>query len=116
MATTAETTATLRDARISPRKLRLVADWIRGLSADRAIALLTFNPRKGAAILRKVLNSAIENAVHNNGADVDLLRVSRVTVDGGTKLRRRRARARGRADLVMKPTSHVTVAVVEEEE
>ena len=111
-----ETTATLKGARISPRKLRLVADWIRGLPADRAMALLSFNHRKGATILRKVLGSAVANAVENNEADVDLLRVSRVTVDGGSTMRRRRPRARGRADLILKPTSHVTVAVVEEEQ
>lgn len=108
-----ETRATLRNARIAPLKLRLVANWLRGMAADRAMALLSFNPRKGAAILYKVLGSAVANAVENDAADVDLLRVTRVTVDAGPTLRRRRIRARGRSDLILKPTSHVTVVVAE---
>ena len=105
----------LRYVRISPLKLRLVADLIRGQAVDRALDRLRFNPRKGARILHKVLESAIANAEHNDGADVDMLKVAGVCVDQGPSYKRLRARARGRADRIQKRTSHVTVELVETE-
>src|SRR5574341_1438299 len=92
-----ETTASLRGVRLSTQKGRLVADQIRGLPVDRALNVLTFSPQKGARIIRKVLESAIANAEHNEGADVDELKVKRIFVERGTFLRRFRASAKGRA-------------------
>ena len=108
-----EVAARLRFARISPQKCRLVADQIRGLPVDKALNVLAFSPKKGAAILKKVLESAIANAEHNEGADVDELRVMRVFVDQGPTLKRVMPRAKGRADRILKRTSHITVAVGE---
>ena len=107
------TTATLRYARLSPQKMRLVADQIRGLPVDRALNLLAFSNKKAAAILKKVLESAIANAEHNDGADIDELKVSAVNVDPGPTQKRLRPRARGRADRIFKRMSHVTVTVAE---
>ncbi len=106
-----EVAAKLRYARISPQKCRLVADQIRGLPVDRAVQVLSFNPKKAARAVRKVLESAIANAEHNEGADVDELRVSRICVDEGPSLKRFRPRARGRATRILKRTSHITVTV-----
>ncbi|OOG22888.1 50S ribosomal protein L22 [Thioalkalivibrio denitrificans] len=108
-----ETVAKLRFARISPQKCRLVADQIRGMPVERALQELTFSPKKGARIVKKVLESAIANAEHNEGADVDELRVSRICVDQGPTLKRIHARAKGRANRILKRTSHITVAVGE---
>ena len=108
-----EVAARLRFARISPQKCRLVADQIRGLPVDKALNVLAFSPKKGAAILKKVLESAIANAEHNEGADVDELRVMRVFVDQGPTLKRIMPRAKGRANRILKRTSHITVAVGE---
>ena len=108
------TTARYRYARISAQKLRLVADQIRGLSAERAMNLLNFSTRKAAGIVRKALESAIANAEHNDGADIDELKVSAVCVDGGPSMKRIRSRARGRADRIAKRTSHLTVTVSDE--
>ncbi|MEN9503171.1 MAG: ribosomal protein [Pseudomonadota bacterium] len=108
-----EVAARLRFARISPQKCRLVADQIRGLPVDKALNVLAFSPKKGAAILKKVLESAIANAEHNEGADVDELRVMRVFVDQGPTLKRVMPRAKGRANRILKRTSHITVAVGE---
>ena len=105
--------ATLRYARISPQKCRLVADVIRGKSVDDALRTLTFSPKKSARIVKKVLESAIANAEHNHGADIDELKVSTIYVDAGPTLKRIRARAKGRATRVLKRTSHITVAVSE---
>jgi large subunit ribosomal protein L22 len=113
---TMTTSATLKYARISPQKMRLVADMVRGMPADRALSLLEFSNKKGAAILKKVLNSAIANAEHNDGADIDELRIMEVYVDQGPTLKRLRARARGRADRIIKRMSHITVKVAEPEE
>ena len=110
-----ETTATLRGVRLSAQKGRLVADQIRGLPVDRALNILNFAPQKAAGIIRKVLESAIANAEHNNGADVDELKVRRVLVERGTFLRRFRASAKGRASKIMKPTCHIFVTVGDEE-
>jgi large subunit ribosomal protein L22 len=108
-----ETVAKLRFARISPQKCRLVADQIRGMGVERALQELTFSPKKGARIVKKVLESAIANAEHNEGADVDELKVSRICVDQGPTLKRIHARAKGRANRILKRTSHITVAVGE---
>ncbi|MCG5536770.1 50S ribosomal protein L22 [Ectothiorhodospira mobilis] len=106
-----ETVAKLRFARVSPQKCRLVADQVRGLPVERALQVLTFSPKKSAHMVRKVLESAIANAEHNDGADVDELRVSRICVDQGPVLKRIEARAKGRANRIHKRTSHITVAV-----
>lgn len=103
--------ATLKYARISAHKVRLVADQVRGLSAERAIDLLRFSNKKAAAIIQKVLNSAIANAEHNEGADVDELKVLTVMVDEGPMARRFHARARGRANQILKRTCHITMKV-----
>jgi large subunit ribosomal protein L22 len=105
--------AKLRHARISAQKGRLVADQIRGLPVERALNLLTFSDKKAAAILKKVLDSAIANAENNEGADIDELRVSAVCVDEGPTMKRIRARAKGRAARILKRTSHVTVTVAD---
>jgi large subunit ribosomal protein L22 len=106
-----ETTATLRGARMSAQKGRLVADQIRGLPVDRALNVLTFSQRKAARVIRKVLESAIANAEHNDGADVDELKVKRVMVERGSFLRRFRAQSKGRAAKILKPTCHIIVTV-----
>jgi len=103
--------AVLRGVRLSAQKGRLVADQIRGLPVERALNILTFSPKKGAAIVKKVLESAIANAEHNEGADVDELKVSTIYVDEGTVLKRFHARAKGRGARILKPTCHITVTV-----
>jgi len=108
-----ETTATLRNARISPQKVRLVADQIRGMRVEPALQTLQFSTKKAAAIMKKLLESAIANAEHNDGADIDELKVSTVFVDAGPTHKRIRARAKGRANRILKRTSHITVAVAE---
>jgi large subunit ribosomal protein L22 len=109
-----ETQAVLRGARLSAQKGRLIADMIRGKSASEALDILTFSPKKGADLVKKVLESAIANAEHNNGADVDELKVSTVFVDEGMTMKRIRPRAKGRADRIFKRTSHITVKVAEQ--
>ncbi|MGH8800856.1 MAG: 50S ribosomal protein L22 [Casimicrobiaceae bacterium] len=106
-----ETNAKLRGVRLSAQKGRLVADQIRGLPVDRALNLLAFSPKKGARILRKVLESAIANAEHNEGADVDELRVTTICVDKAATLRRFTARAKGRGNTIGKQTCHIHIAV-----
>ena len=106
-----DVTARLRYARLSPQKGRLVADQIRGLPVEDAVDLLRFSPRKAARILHKVLESAIANAEHNEGADIDELTVKTVFVDQGPVHKRWKPRARGRVNRIKKPTSHVTVTV-----
>ena len=108
------TTATLRYARLPAQKGRLVADQIRGLSADKALNILNFSPKKAAHIIKKVLNSAIANAEHNDGADIDELRVAAIMVDEGPTMKRVRARARGRASRILKRTCHIKVVVAED--
>lgn len=107
------TTAKLRQARITPQKARLVADQIRGLPVGKAINVLAFSNKKAAALIKKVLESAIANAEHNDGADVDELKVKTIMVDEGPILKRWMPRARGRANQIFKRTSHVTVVVEE---
>jgi large subunit ribosomal protein L22 len=106
-----ETMAVLRGARVSAQKARLVADQIRGKPVEEALNVLAFSTKKAAALVRKVLNSAIANAEHNQGADVDELKVSTVFVDEGTSLKRIMPRAKGRADRITKRTCHITVKV-----
>ncbi|ABM61629.1 50S ribosomal protein L22 [Halorhodospira halophila] len=109
-----ETQAKLRFSRVSPQKARLVADQIRGLPVDDALRTLEYSPRKAAEIVRKVLESAVANAEHNDGADVDELRVARIFVDEGPTMKRIQPRAKGRANRILKRTSHITVAVAED--
>ncbi len=109
-----ETQAVLRGARLSAQKGRLIAGLIRGKSVAEALDILTFSPKKGADIVKKILESAVANAEHNNGADVDELSVTTVFVDEGTTMKRIRPRAKGRADRILKRTSHITVKVAEE--
>lgn len=106
-----EAAAKLRYARLSAQKGRLVADQVRGMPVDRALNLLAFSPKKAAGIFKKVLESAIANAEHNEGADVDELRVTKVFVDEGPSQKRIRARAKGRANRILKRTCHISVVV-----
>ena len=106
-----QTRATLRGARISAQKGRLVADLIRGKPVDQAMNILAFSPKKGAAIIRKVLESAIANAEHNDGADIDALKVKTIHVERGAFLKRFQARAKGRGNRVIKHTCHIFITV-----
>jgi large subunit ribosomal protein L22 len=109
------TSAKLTNTRLSPQKMRLVADQVRGLPVEKAIDVLTFSTKKAAAVIKKVLESAIANAEHNDGADIDELKISEILVDAGPTMKRLRPRARGRADRIIKRTSHVKVTVSETE-
>ena len=106
--------ATLRYARISPQKCRLVADMIRGKSVEQALSTLGYMPKKGARVLKKVLESAIANAEHNHGADIDELRVATIEVNEAPTYRRYRARAKGRGTRIIKRNSHITIRVADE--
>lgn len=108
---TIETRAVLRGVRLSDQKGRLVADQIRGLAVDKALNLLTFSPKKGAGIIKKVLESAIANAEHNDGADIDELKVKTIYVEKGAVLKRFSARAKGRGNRIVKPTCHIYLTV-----
>lgn len=110
-----QTTAILKYIRISPQKSRLVADQIRGLPVAQALEMLQFSDKKAAKSLRKAVESAIANAEHNEGADVDELRVASVRVDTGPTMKRWRARAKGRVGRIKKRTSHLVVTVSDEE-
>jgi large subunit ribosomal protein L22 len=109
-----EVVATLRHARISPQKCRLVADQIRGLTVASALKVLAFSRKKAARMMHKVLESAIANAEHNHGADIDELKVARVEVDNAPFFARYAARAKGRGDRIIKRNSHITVRVGDE--
>jgi large subunit ribosomal protein L22 len=109
------TSAKLTNSRLSPQKMRLVADQIRGLPVERALDVLTFSNKKAATVIKKVLESAIANAEHNDGADIDELKISEILVDAGPTMKRLRPRARGRADRIIKRTSHLKVTVSETE-
>lgn len=102
-----------RYARISPQKCRLIADMIRGKDVSEALTTLSFMPKKGAALVKKVLESAIANAEHNHGADIDELKVSSIMVDAGPVHKRMRARAKGRGNRILKRTSHIMVEVAD---
>lgn len=108
-----EVSAKLKNASFSAQKGRLVADQIRGLPVEDAINLLAFSPRKAAKTFKKLLDSAIANAEHNEGADIDELRVSTVFVDEGLTMKRFRARAKGRGNRILKRTCHLTIKVSE---
>jgi len=109
-----EVQAKLRGAQLSPQKARLVADQIRGKGVEEALDILAFSKKKGAAIIKKVLESAIANAEHNDGADVDELSVSTIFVDAGMTLKRISPRAKGRADRILKRSCHITVKVADQ--
>ena len=109
-----EVKALAKYIRISPQKCRLVADQVRRQPVARALELLQFSPRKAALPIRKALESAIANAEHNEGADVDDLKVSKIHVDEGLTMKRIRPRAKGRADRILKRTCHITLAVADE--
>jgi large subunit ribosomal protein L22 len=108
-----EVSASLKGARISAQKARLVADQIRGKSAEDALNILTFSTKKAASMVKKVLNSAIANAEHNEGADVDELKISQIFVGEGMTMKRVKPRAKGRADRISKRTCHITVKVAD---
>ncbi|MCU1418807.1 MAG: rplV [Schumannella sp.] len=109
-----EVAAKLSGARLSAQKARLVADQIRGKGVEDALDTLAFSNKKGAEIIKKVLESAIANAEHNEGADVDALKVSTIFVDEGVSLKRVSPRAKGRADRITKRTCHITVKVADQ--
>jgi len=108
-----ETLATHRNVNMSAQKARLVADQIRGMKVETAINLLTFSTKKAAVLIKKVLDSAIANAEHNDGADIDELKVSTIFVDQAATHKRMRARAKGRGDRILKRHCHITVKVSE---
>lgn len=108
-----EVSARLKGAKISAQKARLVVDQIRGKPVGDALNILTFSTKKGSHLVRKLLESAIANAEHNEGADVDELSVARIFVDEGLTMKRIRPRAKGRADRILKRTCHITVAVAD---
>ena len=108
-----ETKAVLRSVRLSAQKGRLVADQVRGLSVEKALNVLAFSPKRGAKIIQKVVESAIANAEHNDGADIDALKITSIYVEEGATLKRFTARAKGRGNRISKPTCHVYVTVGE---
>ena len=110
-----EIAAKLKNARISAQKARLVADQVRGKDVEEALDILSFSPKKGAAIIKKILNSAIANAEHNEGADIDELTVSTIFVDEAVTYKRMRPRAKGRGDRILKRGCHITVKVADDE-
>ena len=109
-----QTSAVLRGVRLSPQKGRLVADQVRGLAVDKALNVLKYSPKKGARIIQKVVESAIANAEHNEGADIDELWVSQVMVDEAPTIKRYRARAKGRGTRILKRNCHITLSVSDE--
>ncbi len=111
-----EVSAKLTGAQISAQKVRLVADQVRGKEVEEALDILEFSNKKAADIVKKLLNSAIANAEHNEGADVDELKVSTIFVDEGRVLKRLRPRAKGRADRILKRSCHITVKVSDSED
>lgn len=108
-----QVSAKLKYARISPQKCRLVADAIRGQSVASALQTLTLMPKKGAGMVKKVLESAVANAEHNHGADIDELKVSAICIDEAPTFRRFRARAKGRSTRIIKRNSHIMVQVAD---
>lgn len=110
-----EVSAVLRYNRLSAQKCRLVCDQIRGLAVGQALEILKFSSKKAARIVKKVLDSAIANAEHNEGADIDELKVSKIFADQGSLFKRMHARAKGRGCRILKPTCHITIVVSDEE-
>jgi len=111
-----ETTAVIRSVRLSAQKGRLVANQIRGLPVENALNILRFSSKKGAEIIKKLVESAIANAEHNDGADIDDLKISAIYVDRGTLLKRTSARAKGRGNRISKPTCHIKLIVSDNED
>ena len=109
-----QVSATLKHAHISPQKCRLVADQVRGMPMEKALNVLSFSDKKAAGMVLKVLESAIANAEHNEGADIDELKVATIMVDEGPTMKRGRARAKGRGTRILKRNSHITVTVADE--
>lgn len=109
-----QTQAVLKFVRLSPQKARLVADLVRGKKVDEAVNTLRFSNQRAAGVIRKVLESAIANAENNFGADVDELKINEIFVDEGPVMKRIMPRAKGRADRITKPTSHITIRVGDE--
>ena len=109
-----ETIARHKYARSSAQKVRLVADQIRGLPIEKALEILDFSNKKAAQLIKKVLNSAVANAEHNSGADIDELKVSKIFIDEATRMKRMHARAKGRGCRILKRTCHISVAVSSE--
>lgn len=107
--------AKLKFTRLSPQKTRLVCDQIRGKKLEQALNILNFSPKRPAAVLLKVLNSAIANAEHNHGADIDELKVATIYADQGPTYARMHAKAKGRGSRILKPTCHITVILSDEE-
>jgi large subunit ribosomal protein L22 len=105
--------ARLKGARLSAQKARLVADQVRGKRVEEALELLSYSTKKGAAIIKKVLGSAIANAEHNEGADIDELKISTICVDEGMYMKRIMPRAKGRADRILKRSCHITITVTD---
>ena len=108
-----EVSAKVSTARMSAQKARLVADQIRGKGVEEALELLSYSPKKAAVLIKKVLNSAIANAEHNEGVDIDELKVSTIYVDEAMTLKRISPRAKGRADRILKRSCHITVKVAD---
>ncbi|MDK2126359.1 50S ribosomal protein L22 [Parachitinimonas caeni] len=106
-----QVSAVLSGARLSAQKARLVADLVRGLQVEQALNILTFSPKKGAVLIKKLLESAIANAEHNEGADIDSLRITTIYVDKGASLKRFAARAKGRGNRIEKQTCHIKLTV-----
>jgi large subunit ribosomal protein L22 len=110
-----EVAAKLKFTRLSAQKCRLVCDQIRGLPIDRALDILKFSRKRSAAVLKKVLDSAIANAEHNQGADIDELKVIKIFADQGPTYKRMMPRAKGRGSRILKPTCHITIILSDEE-
>jgi len=110
-----EVSAKLSNAPLSAQKARLVGDQIRGLPVEKALATLNFSTKKAAAIFKKILESAVANAEHNESADIDELKVTTVYVNEGRTMKRFKARAKGRANHILKRTCHITIKVAEYE-
>jgi large subunit ribosomal protein L22 len=106
-----ETKASVRGVRLSVDKGRLVADMVRGKKVDQALNILTFTPKKAAVIIKKAVESAVANAEHNDGADIDELKITSIYVEQGATLKRFSARAKGRGNRISKPTCHIFVSV-----
>ena len=106
-----ETKAVIRGVRLSADKGRLVADLVRGKKVDQALNILAFTPKRAAGIIKKCLESAIANAEHNDGADIDELKIKTIFVEQGATLKRFSARAKGRGNRISKPTAHVYITV-----
>jgi len=109
-----QVSATAKQVRVSPQKARLVVDLVRGKPVSDALDILAFSTQKAAGLVRKVVESAIANAENNNGADIDELKISEIFVNEGLVMKRIKPRAKGRADRIVKRTSHITVTVSDE--